>query len=496
MEFDRRRGDDLRQGRHRHAPPVARPAADRARPAGRMAVVRAARGGVAAWWCAALSSSPSASACLADRAGAAGPGRPGAEPAWRRWDLDGDRRADRVGPGATGPGSAVIAIVDSGIDLDHPDLAGRVRGGVDCIGTDGDPARCRPAPATTSTATAPTSPASRAATAAGEAGLPRDAGLLAEALRRACACRRAAGRRRRRGRRHRAGPPPTAPTSSTCRSDTRRRHRSPSPRIDRAVDDAWAAGVVVVAAARQPHRRRGRRASRPRRHRHRPLGRARRLRPRRRRARRGPAAPGGAPAPIRRAPTTTDPAVRLRPGSAARPTAAWPAPRWPRRTWPGRWPSCGRWATGRRRPSTGSSARPGPSGPTAGAGVGRARPRRGQRPGPRDRPGGRLAEPPPASEHSPDRPPARPGGGRGAAAGARRRGHRSVRRGRAARRSATCAAPRRRRRLRAWRGPLRSGPAPAAVPRLSVSKVSTTVPSLSITNVARLAQPRASLNTP
>jgi subtilisin family serine protease len=45
--------------------------------------------------------------------------------------------------GARGTGDGVtIAVVDSGIDLQHEDLAGQLGGQVSCIGSDGDPARC------------------------------------------------------------------------------------------------------------------------------------------------------------------------------------------------------------------------------------------------------------------------------------------------------------------------------------------------------------------
>ncbi|MFP5254902.1 MAG: S8 family serine peptidase [Acidimicrobiia bacterium] len=53
--------------------------------------------------------------------------RIGAEAAWER---------------ARGEG-ITIAVVDSGVDLDHEDLVGQVVGHVSCIGADGDPRRCR-----------------------------------------------------------------------------------------------------------------------------------------------------------------------------------------------------------------------------------------------------------------------------------------------------------------------------------------------------------------
>ena len=44
-------------------------------------------------------------------------------------------------PSATGSGVR-IGIVDSGVDLDHEDLAGQIVAHASCVGSAGDPARC------------------------------------------------------------------------------------------------------------------------------------------------------------------------------------------------------------------------------------------------------------------------------------------------------------------------------------------------------------------
>jgi subtilisin family serine protease len=58
-----------------------------------------------------------------------------------RWDLAAIGAPAAWARGATGAG-AVIAIVDSGIDLDHPELTDRIAGGATCVGTGGDPGAC------------------------------------------------------------------------------------------------------------------------------------------------------------------------------------------------------------------------------------------------------------------------------------------------------------------------------------------------------------------
>jgi subtilisin family serine protease len=62
----------------------------------------------------------------------------------RTWNLDAIGAPDAWELGR-GEGSTV-AILDSGIDLDHPDLRDRVAGGVSCIGSGGDADRCSGSP--------------------------------------------------------------------------------------------------------------------------------------------------------------------------------------------------------------------------------------------------------------------------------------------------------------------------------------------------------------
>ena len=50
-------------------------------------------------------------------------------------------RAELAWPTSTGAGTT-IAVVDSGIDLDHPDLAGKIAGGITFSGCPGNPAGC------------------------------------------------------------------------------------------------------------------------------------------------------------------------------------------------------------------------------------------------------------------------------------------------------------------------------------------------------------------
>ena len=125
MEFAGRRGDDLRQGRHRHAPPLATGATA---PGPRQnGVVRGRRWRGLQWGASALLVIAATSACLLTAP------EPHArsttdEGPLRRWDLMAIGAPAAWARGAAGQGQ-LIAIVDSGIDLDHPDLAGARPGG-------------------------------------------------------------------------------------------------------------------------------------------------------------------------------------------------------------------------------------------------------------------------------------------------------------------------------------------------------------------------------
>lgn len=66
-----------------------------------------------------------------------GPNDPGFAQQWALETIGApDAWSRGVGEGMT------IAVVDSGVDLDHPDLAGKIDSHVSCIGSGGDPANC------------------------------------------------------------------------------------------------------------------------------------------------------------------------------------------------------------------------------------------------------------------------------------------------------------------------------------------------------------------
>ena len=122
----------LRQGRHRPAPPLSaghrcamasRRGRDEMADASPSADRSASLAGRRARRCAAAPAAARSQAAVDDP----GLGRPvGPRPHRRR------RRPGRWRPARASP----IAIVDSGVDADHPDLAGQVAGIVDCVGHD------------------------------------------------------------------------------------------------------------------------------------------------------------------------------------------------------------------------------------------------------------------------------------------------------------------------------------------------------------------------
>lgn len=74
---------------------------------------------------------------------AGGPGLVADDPVYRQglqWGLDRIGAPDAWGR-TTGEG-VTIAVIDSGVDLDHEDLSGQLAGHVSCIGADGDARRC------------------------------------------------------------------------------------------------------------------------------------------------------------------------------------------------------------------------------------------------------------------------------------------------------------------------------------------------------------------
>ena len=329
-----RRGDDLRQGRHRHASPVATGATSRA--PGRMGRCRGRRGvRELHWGCVGPRRRHRRAGVPPDRTGAA---RAVDHPRARSAPVEphGDRRPGRGARGATGRGQ-LIAVVDSGIELDHPELRDRIRAGIDCIGTGGDPGRC---PRWRSRRRRPRHPRGRHRGGHGpEAGLLRRR-VLDEACESGTCWARGRASDVAAGIEWAAAHGADVVNLSLDTVDG----SLGGPRLERAVDGVGRPERWSWAAAGQPHGRRDRGAAQPGRHRDRPVGVGSPTTPTARRARRGAwPHPAVRPAPTRPAPTTTDPGCAP-PGSVAG-TAASAAPRWPHPTWPARSRSSGPWAT-------------------------------------------------------------------------------------------------------------------------------------------------------
>lgn len=168
------------------------------------------------------------------------------------WQLDatGTRTAWRRSLGA----GTTVAVIDSRVEVDHPDLAGQVAGSVSCRGADGDPDRCRARPAGDETAGDAHGThvagllAARADDGIGVAGVaPRARLLVVEALARECdrtACTPvgdtadvAAGVRW-----------AVANGADIVNLSLTAGNRL-GPELTDAVDEAWAAGAVTVLAA-------------------------------------------------------------------------------------------------------------------------------------------------------------------------------------------------------------------------------------------------------
>ena len=73
--------------------------------------------------------------------GGAGGAAAGGDPlSYRQWSLA-QIGAPQAWPRTTGAG-VLVGIVDTGVDLEHEDLAGQIETSADCVGADGDPAAC------------------------------------------------------------------------------------------------------------------------------------------------------------------------------------------------------------------------------------------------------------------------------------------------------------------------------------------------------------------
>lgn len=185
-------------------------------------------------------------------AGALGRDDAGPDPALtdRQWNLE---LVGAPAAWARSRGAGItVAVVDTGVDTRHVDLAGRVAGSIDCVGAEGDPGRCRPGGATDRDGHGTHVAGLVAATADnghGIAGVAPEARLLAVRALRPGACPRRPCGGTGRGRDVAAGVRwAVAQGADVVNLSLGAGAGGTDDDLLAAIDEAWAAGVVVVVA--------------------------------------------------------------------------------------------------------------------------------------------------------------------------------------------------------------------------------------------------------